>query len=284
MQLTDSYVGTKVVGAVTMTKNDFLTYIGKDNDPADDAPGFMVEYLDGGKPNHPLHKGYISWSPVDVFAKNYISIGDIAGLEPHVVRLKAERAENFDRLSKLAGYISIQDKMADPDSGVTTTLPKVEPAQLDLMKQQLQHMRALEDIFTQQLTLMIPAFGVEHEATVRIPLVKNNQFDLIGAVFSKLNLSELYRCHFTGMVGGITKDSIKVYAADGELLTDASINVVDTSVKGTVTIRGNVGSLDKVFHTTIDQYAGTVHSSVSFDDVHEIEMTVQLVNPNRRPV
>lgn len=31
----------------------------------------MVEYVDGGKPNDERHKGYISWSPRDVFEKSY---------------------------------------------------------------------------------------------------------------------------------------------------------------------------------------------------------------------
>jgi hypothetical protein len=33
--------------------------------------GYLVEYLDGGVPNHPLHKGYISWSPKKQFDDGY---------------------------------------------------------------------------------------------------------------------------------------------------------------------------------------------------------------------
>lgn len=283
MQLTDSYVGTKVVGATTMTKNDFLTYIGKDSDPADDAPGFMVEYLDGGKPNHPLHKGYISWSPVDVFTKNYISIGDIAGLEPHVVRLKAERAENFDRLTKLAGFISIQDKMADPNSGVTTTLPKVEPAQLDLMKQQLQRMRALEDIFTQRLTLMIPSFGVEHEATVRIPLKDNKiHINLMSLVFEKLGFSNDYLQSYTGTISGVIPTSVKVFDPQGVELTEA--RSLTKNGQRAIEIIGRASTTGPEYHIVIDHQRGTFTAASQFEEAHDIELTVQLTNHNRRLV
>lgn len=33
--------------------------------------GYLVEYLDGGEPNHPDHKGYISWSPKGQFDNGY---------------------------------------------------------------------------------------------------------------------------------------------------------------------------------------------------------------------
>jgi len=282
MQLTDSYVGTKVVGATTMTKNDFLTYIGKDNDPADDAPGFMVEYLDGGKPNHPLHKGYISWSPVDVFTKNYISIGDITGLEPHVVRLKAERAENFDRLTKLAGFISIQDKMADPDSGVTTTLPKVEPAQLALMKSQLHHMRALEDLFTQRLTLMIPSFGVQYEATIRIQLNNNTRIDLMPLLFEKLGFSNDYLQSYTGVVSGVVPTSVKLFDPQGVELTAARSQTKNG--QRAIDIIGHANATGPEYHIVIDPQRGTFTVASQLEEVHDIEMTIQLTDYNRRLV
>jgi hypothetical protein len=42
--------------------------------PADENgadEGYLVEYLDGGKPNHPSHAGYISWSPKAQFDVAY---------------------------------------------------------------------------------------------------------------------------------------------------------------------------------------------------------------------
>lgn len=42
--------------------------------PADEDPceiGYVVEYLDGGKPNLEGFDGYVSWSPADVFERAY---------------------------------------------------------------------------------------------------------------------------------------------------------------------------------------------------------------------
>lgn len=68
-----SYVGTKLILARPMTRGEYNKYRGwalpADEDGADE--GFLVEYVDGGKANHPGHVGYISWSPKDVFANAY---------------------------------------------------------------------------------------------------------------------------------------------------------------------------------------------------------------------
>lgn len=67
------YVGTKLVNAHPMTRLEYNDYRGWDL-PADEEgsdKGFLVEYLDGGKPNHKNHKGYISWSPEEVFKNAY---------------------------------------------------------------------------------------------------------------------------------------------------------------------------------------------------------------------
>ena len=282
MQLTDSYVGTKVVGATTMTKNDFLTYLGKDSDPTDDAPGFMIEYLDGGKPNHPLHQGYISWSPVDVFVKNYVSMGDIAGLEPHVVRLKAERADNFSRLTALAAFIGIQDKMALPDPVVTTTLPKADPQQLKLMKVRLQHMRALDDIFTQQLKMFIPSFGIDHEATIRIPLNNNTRIAVMPMLFKALGLSDLHLQSYTGVINTVVPTSVKLFDPQGVELTSA--RALTRNEPRRTYITGSNPDSDLVFDIMVDPERGDlVIYSRSADD-YEIEMTIQLIDHNRRPV
>lgn len=41
------------------------------SDENGDDEGFLVEYIDGGQPNHPAFNGYISWSPKDVFGRGY---------------------------------------------------------------------------------------------------------------------------------------------------------------------------------------------------------------------
>jgi hypothetical protein len=67
------YLGTKLISARPMTRGEYNTYrdwqCPADENPADE--GFLVEYHDGGKSNHPDHAGYISWSPADVFARAY---------------------------------------------------------------------------------------------------------------------------------------------------------------------------------------------------------------------
>ncbi len=68
-----TYIGTKIIKAIPMTRIEMIDYRGwtlpADEDGADD--GYLVEYTDGGKANDPRHVGYISWSPKDVFAAAY---------------------------------------------------------------------------------------------------------------------------------------------------------------------------------------------------------------------
>lgn len=67
------YVGTKLVNALPMTRLEYNDYRGWDLQEDEDGSdkGFLVEYLDGGKANHENHKGYISWSPEEVFKNAY---------------------------------------------------------------------------------------------------------------------------------------------------------------------------------------------------------------------
>ena len=70
------YIGTKIVTATPMSRGSYNTYRGWAL-PADekwDDEGYLVEYMDGGKPNHPDHKGYISWSPKEQFDNAYREI------------------------------------------------------------------------------------------------------------------------------------------------------------------------------------------------------------------
>lgn len=67
------YIGTKAVLAYLMTKEEYCDYrewqVPENEDPAEQ--GYFVEYMDGGKPNHPNHVGYVSWSPACVFKDAY---------------------------------------------------------------------------------------------------------------------------------------------------------------------------------------------------------------------
>lgn len=67
------YIGTKMIRAEPMTHaayNLFRGWVMPQNE-SDKGDGYLVEYLDGGKPNLPTHAGYVSWSPKDVFDAAY---------------------------------------------------------------------------------------------------------------------------------------------------------------------------------------------------------------------
>ena len=67
------YTGIKEVRAIPMNREEYNVLRGWEV-PADENPtdeGYLIEYLDGGEANNPQFKGYISWSPKEVFEKAY---------------------------------------------------------------------------------------------------------------------------------------------------------------------------------------------------------------------
>lgn len=67
------YIGTKLINAQPMTRQQYNDFRGWEL-PADengDDEGYLVEYLDGGKPNTTIYAGYVSWSPKEQFDKAY---------------------------------------------------------------------------------------------------------------------------------------------------------------------------------------------------------------------
>lgn len=67
------FLGTKIINAKPMTRlayNQFRGWTLPADENGKDA-GFLVEYVDGGKPDHPDFAGYVSWSPADVFERAY---------------------------------------------------------------------------------------------------------------------------------------------------------------------------------------------------------------------
>lgn len=74
-----THIGTKIINATPMNRADYNTFRGwtlpLDENGADE--GYLVEYLDGGKPNTPHYAGYVSWSPKAQFEVAY---REIAGL------------------------------------------------------------------------------------------------------------------------------------------------------------------------------------------------------------
>lgn len=69
------YIGTKIIFAKPMTRGAYNKYRGWDTPENEKGmekdKGYLVEYTNGGKPNHKDHKGYISWSPAQVFEDTY---------------------------------------------------------------------------------------------------------------------------------------------------------------------------------------------------------------------
>lgn len=71
--MSDLYIETKLINAQPMTRQQYNDFRGWEL-PADengDDEGYLVEYLDGGKPNTTIYAGYVSWSPKEQFDKAY---------------------------------------------------------------------------------------------------------------------------------------------------------------------------------------------------------------------
>ena len=101
------YIGSKLVMAKPITRLAYNEYRGwelpDDEDGTDE--GYLVEYLDGGNPNHPDHAGYISWSPKEQFDNGYVAAGAVSSYPAHVQRIYAEKAQLIDRTEKLRSFL-----------------------------------------------------------------------------------------------------------------------------------------------------------------------------------
>ena len=101
-----TYRGTKVINAQPMTRLEYNIFRGwslpADENGADE--GFLVEYTEGGKANTPTFKGYISWSPKDVFEKAYHEIEQPEKVSTFQERVVAEKLELDDRRAKLGAF------------------------------------------------------------------------------------------------------------------------------------------------------------------------------------
>lgn len=84
------HIGVKLINAKPMSRQDYNNLRGwtmpEDENPSDD--GYLVEYVDGGKANHPDFEGYISWSPEDVFKNAYRPVSGMTfGLAVEALKL-----------------------------------------------------------------------------------------------------------------------------------------------------------------------------------------------------
>lgn len=68
-----NYTGTKIVNAMSMSRLSYNALrkwtLPEGEDGSDE--GYLIEYTDGGTPNHADFAGYISWSPKEQFEKVY---------------------------------------------------------------------------------------------------------------------------------------------------------------------------------------------------------------------
>lgn len=103
-----TFIGTKIIKAKPITRGEYNAYRGWTPPEGEEqnVEGYLVEYTDGGTPNHPDHAGYVSWSPKEQFDGAYIEI-PAAGrsLAPHQLRVVAEKAQLDERREKLLAFI-----------------------------------------------------------------------------------------------------------------------------------------------------------------------------------
>jgi len=92
----NTYIGTKLVNAKSMNRQEYNDFRGwelpSDENGADE--GYLVEYVDGGQANTNIYKGYVSWSPKDVFERAYRETGGMSfgeALECLKAGLKVQR-------------------------------------------------------------------------------------------------------------------------------------------------------------------------------------------------
>jgi hypothetical protein len=117
-------IGVKEILYKPMTKGEYNEYRGWDlpeNEDGDEK-GYLVEYQDS-KSNHKNHKGYISWSPKDVFEASYtefnLNTNGKVTLQPFQQRVVEERAGVISRLVALINFLEKPtaplslDQMAD---------------------------------------------------------------------------------------------------------------------------------------------------------------------------
>jgi len=73
------YIGTKSINAEQMTRlayNELRGWKLPEDENGDDE-GYLVEYVDGGKPNLEGYEGYVSWSPKEQFDNAYRPIDNM---------------------------------------------------------------------------------------------------------------------------------------------------------------------------------------------------------------
>jgi hypothetical protein len=111
------YTGVKEILAKPMNRKEYNDYRGWElpSDENGEDEGFLVEYIQSETSpniNHPEHKGYISWSPKDVFEESYIDtyielkVDELQSFQPHQLRVWKEFTELSEKISALLRFIN----------------------------------------------------------------------------------------------------------------------------------------------------------------------------------
>lgn len=125
------YIGTKLINAEPMTRAEYNTFRGWELPSNEDGTdeGYLVEYLDGGKPNTSTHAGYVSWSPKEQFEAAYrkttgLSFGlAVEALKKgHKVARSGWNGKNMFLLY-IFPYINTQYTVVEKDAIVGTLAP-----------------------------------------------------------------------------------------------------------------------------------------------------------------
>ncbi|QWY83778.1 hypothetical protein [Rhizobium phage RHph_X3_15] len=101
-----AYVGTKVVNAKPMNRLEYCHFRGWQV-PADENPldeGYLIEYTDREENMIEGFKGYVSWSPKDVFERAYTA-GGVSKPETFLDRLQREYDDLTQKTGKLSSFI-----------------------------------------------------------------------------------------------------------------------------------------------------------------------------------
>ncbi len=102
------HFGIKAILSSPMARLEYNNYRGwklpSDENGSDE--GFLVEYLEGGASNHENHKGYISWSPSEVFNNAYKPSGSMSfGMATEAARMGCKVARSGWNGTKMFAYI-----------------------------------------------------------------------------------------------------------------------------------------------------------------------------------
>ena len=143
------YVGTKELKAIPMNKEEYCQYrqweVPSNENPKEE--GYLVEYLDGGKPNDERHLGYISWSPKDVFEKTYKLIEKNKGVLTEGEK-RVRKSFNPSALKRVENFKSITasaiDEIAEVERRVKSA-SKDNPELGDFLRECATAKTALQD-------------------------------------------------------------------------------------------------------------------------------------------